>query len=122
MVKYKEHQTDDLDRLFSALADPTRRAILARLCEGEATVGEIAEPLPMSWPAVTKHLGILETAGLINRTAEGRVRRCTASPRALKPVADWVEDYRRFWESSLDALGDYLEQTKPEKESKDDCD
>ena len=103
---------DQLDRTFSALADPTRRAILARLAEGEATVNELAEPFPISLQAVSKHLKVLEQAGLIarGRTAQWRPCRLRASP--LGEVSGWIEDYRRFWESSFDRLEEHLRQTQ----------
>lgn len=103
---------DQLDRTFSALADPTRRAILARLAEGEATVNELAEPFPISLQAVSKHLKVLEQAGLIarGRTAQWRPCRLRASP--LGEVSGWIEDYRRFWDSSFDRLEEHLRQTQ----------
>jgi DNA-binding transcriptional ArsR family regulator len=101
---------DRLSATFSALADPTRRAILARLALGEATVGELAEPFEMSLPAVCKHLKVLERAGLIEsgRMAQARPRRLHAAP--LKDAAEWIEHYRRFWETSLDRLDAYLKE------------
>src|ERR1700680_1318918 len=108
---------DPLTATFSALADPTRRAILARLATGEATVGELAEPFAMSLPAVSKHLKVLERAGLIARGREAQWRPCRLQAIRLKEVADWVERYRRFWEQSFDRLDDYLRklQTKEKK-------
>src|SRR5919201_18310 len=100
--------TDRLDRTFSALADPTRRAILARLAAGESSVTELAEPFDMSLPAVSKHLKVLERAGLIVRGREAQWRPCRIEPRALKEVDGWLERYRRFWEQSFDRLDDYL--------------
>ena len=107
--------TDALSTTFAALADPTRRAILARLAEGEATVKELAEPFQMSLPAISKHLKVLERAGLIvrGREAQWRPSRLEASP--LKDVANWLEHYRRFWEGSLDRLGDYLNELQSEE-------
>jgi DNA-binding transcriptional ArsR family regulator len=102
--------TDRLSTTFSALADPTRRAILARLALGETTVSELAEPFDMSLPAVSKHLKVLERAGLITRGREAQWRPCRIAPNALKDVDDWLEHYRRFWDESLDRLGDYLQQ------------
>ena len=101
---------DHLSRTFSALADPTRRAILARLALGPATVLELAEPFDMALPSVSKHLKVLERAGLIVGEREGqrRPRRLHAQP--LAAAADWIEDYRRFWESSFDRMGDYLKE------------
>lgn len=101
---------DRLDSLFGALSHGTRRAILSRLREGEATVSEIAEPFDMSRPAVSKHLNVLEEAGLVRRIPDGRVNRCRFAPEALKVASDWVQQYRRDWEDRLDALTDYLEK------------
>ena len=111
--------TDPLSLTFGALADPTRRAILARLASGAATVKELSEPFEMSGPAVSKHLRVLERAGLIarGRQAQWRPRRLEASP--IKEVADWAETYRRFWEASFKRLDQYLEQMK-EKENDHD--
>jgi DNA-binding transcriptional ArsR family regulator len=108
---------DTLTATFAALADPTRRAILARLIEGQASVNEIAEPFDMSLPAVSKHLKVLEHAGLIERAREAQWRPCRLSAGPLKQVADWTEPYRRFWEESLDRLDEYLHelQTKEKK-------
>lgn len=103
---------EPLTATFSALADPTRRAILARLASGEATVGELAEPFAMSLPAVSKHLKVLERAGLIARGREAQWRPCRLQPEPLKDVADWVEHYRRFWEESLDRLDEYLKEVQ----------
>jgi DNA-binding transcriptional ArsR family regulator len=97
-----------LDTLFQALADPTRRAILTRLAEGPAPVKEIAEPFAMSGPAITKHLKVLEQAGLISRSRDGQLRPCQLQPKALAPAADWLEQYRAMWEDQLDRLGEYL--------------
>src|SRR5213596_3299048 len=96
--------TDQLDRTFAALADPTRRAILARLAAGEASVTELAEPFEMSMPAVSKHLKVLERAGLIARGRERQWRPSRLEAGPLKEVADWMEPYRRFWEESYDRL------------------
>ena len=109
MVKY---QSDPLSGVFGALADPTRRAILARLALGETTVSEIAEPFEMSLPAVSKHLTVLETAGLVQRERRGRVRRCHLNAANMKAAADWIDHYRRFWEARLDSLARYLEHTQ----------
>jgi DNA-binding transcriptional ArsR family regulator len=100
--------TDHLSTTLSALADPTRRGILARLSLGEATVSELAEPYDMSMAAVSKHLKVLERAGLISRGKEAQWRPCKLEAAPMAEVADWVENYRRFWEESLDRLGDYL--------------
>ncbi|MGQ0704128.1 MAG: ArsR/SmtB family transcription factor [Gemmatimonadales bacterium] len=97
-----------LDATFAALADPTRRAILARLARGEAAVTELARPFAMSLPAISKHLRVLERAGLITRGREAQWRPCRLDPRPLKEAAGWVARYRRFWEASLDRLDAYL--------------
>jgi DNA-binding transcriptional ArsR family regulator len=99
---------DRLSTTFAALADPTRRAILARLIVGETTVSELAKPFKMSLPAVSKHLQVLERAGLIARGRDAQWRPCRLQAGPLKDVADWLEPYRRFWEDSLDRLDDYL--------------
>src|SRR5450432_3002138 len=99
---------DRLDHTFAALADPTRRAILARLASGEATVTELARPFEISLPAISRHLKVLERAGLIARGREAQWRPRTLQPEPLKDAADWLEQYRRFWEQSLDRLEDYL--------------
>jgi DNA-binding transcriptional ArsR family regulator len=101
---------DRLSATFAALADPTRRAILARLATGETSVMELAEPFDMSLPAVSKHLKVLERAGLIERGREAQWRPCRLQANPLKGVADWVEHYRRFWEESLDKLESYLKE------------
>jgi DNA-binding transcriptional ArsR family regulator len=101
---------DRLSRTFAALADPTRRAILARLTAGEASVTELAEPFDMSLPAVSKHLKVLERAGLIARGREAQWRPCRLQADPLKGAADWLEPYRVFWEQSLDQLEDYLKE------------
>jgi DNA-binding transcriptional ArsR family regulator len=99
---------DRLNRTFAALADPTRRAILARLASGEASVTELAEPFAMSLPGISKHLKVLEGAGLIMRGREAQWRPCRLEPRPLKDAADWLEHYRHFWEASFDRLETYL--------------
>jgi DNA-binding transcriptional ArsR family regulator len=109
--------TDRLSATFAALADPTRRAILARLALGEASVTDLAEPFEMSLPAVSKHLKVLERAGLIARGREAQWRPCRLEPNALKGVDDWLEDYRRLWEERFDRLDDYL-KTLQAKEGK----
>ena len=103
---------DSLSETFSALADPTRRAILARLTAGEAKVTELAEPFAMTLPAVTKHLKVLERAGLIVRGREAQWRPCRLEAKPLHAVADWLEQYRRFWESQFDSLEDYLSEVQ----------
>src|SRR6266571_8522412 len=102
--------TDQLNRTFAALADPTRRAILARLAAGEASVTELAEPFDMSLPAVSKHLKVLERAGLIGRGRERQWRPARLEAGPLKEVAEWAERYRRFWEESYDRLDEYLDE------------
>jgi DNA-binding transcriptional ArsR family regulator len=108
---------DSLSTTFAALADPTRRAILARLALGETAVTDLAEPFRMSLPAVSKHLKVLERAGLITRGREAQWRPCRLEPQALKGVDDWLEKYRRLWEERLDRLDDYL-KTLQGKEKK----
>jgi len=105
-------QTDHLSNTFAALADPTRRAILARLASGEASVTELAEPFEMSMPAVSKHLKVLERAGLIARGREAQWRPCRLDAAPLKDVAGWIEHYRRFWDESFDRLDAYLLELK----------
>ena len=101
---------DRLSATFSALADPTRRAILARLAVGETNVTELAEPFAMSLPAVTKHLKVLENAGLISRGREAQYRPCRLEPKALKAATDWLDAYRQLWEDRLDGLELYLRE------------
>src|SRR5579862_3106201 len=101
---------DPLSNTFSALADPTRRAILARLLSGECSVGELAQPFEMSKPAVSKHLRVLERAGLITQRRDAQWRRCRIKAGPLKEVSDWTERYRQVWEERLDRLGDYVQQ------------
>ncbi len=110
---------DHLSDTLSALADPTRRAILARLALGEATVGELARPFAMSGPAVTKHLNVLEKAGLIRRGRDAQRRPCRLEAARLKEAADYLAGFRRFWEGSLDRLEDYLQELQ-QKEQPDD--
>ena len=102
--------TDPLSTMFSALADPTRRAILARLALGQTSVTELAKPFDISGPAITKHLKVLEGAGLITRGREAQWRPCKLEPKALKSVDDWLERYRKLWEQRLDRLEDYLRE------------
>ncbi len=104
--------TDRLSETFGALADPTRRAILARLASGEASVTELSAPFAMSMPAISKHLKVLERAGLIARGREAQWRPCRLQAGPLEDVAGWVEHYRRFWEQSLDRLNEYLRDLK----------
>jgi DNA-binding transcriptional ArsR family regulator len=107
--------SDRLDATFSALADPTRRAILARLAAGEASVLELARPFDVSLPAISKHLKVLERAGLIARGREAQWRPCRLQAQPLKGASEWLEQYRRFWEERFDRLGDYLEQLQGKK-------
>jgi DNA-binding transcriptional ArsR family regulator len=115
--------TDRLSATFSALADPTRRAILARLALGETSVSELAKPFEMSMPAVSKHLKVLEHAGLISRSRDAQMRPCKIEAQALKQADDWLEEYRRLWEQRLDRLEDYLKavqiQAKADQASAD---
>ena len=105
-----------LDFVFGALSDGTRRAILEILADGDRTVGELARPFEISRPAVSKHLRVLERAGLVRRTPEGRISRCALEAEPLRDAADWVDRYRDFWEGRLDALSRYLEAPNPEVE------
>jgi len=106
---------DHLSATFAALADPTRRAILARLSLGEISVTELAEPFEMSLPAVTKHLKVLEKAGLITRGRHAQWRPCRLKAAPLREVSDWVEQYRRHWEERLDRLGEYLKELQAQE-------
>jgi DNA-binding transcriptional ArsR family regulator len=106
---------DALSTTFAALADPTRRAILARLASGEASVTELAEPFDMTMPAVSKHLKVLERAGLIARNREAQWRRCRLDAAPLRNVSDWLEHYREFWEQRFDRLEAYLEELQQPK-------
>jgi DNA-binding transcriptional ArsR family regulator len=113
---------DHLSTTFAALADPTRRAILARLASGQCSVTELAEPFDMSMPAISKHLKVLEKAGLVARGREAQWRPCRLDAAPLREVADWVEHYRRFWDESLDRLDAYLRelQSKEKNDAHDD--
>jgi DNA-binding transcriptional ArsR family regulator len=108
---------DPLSATLSALADPTRRAILARLALGETSVTELAEPFEMSLPAVSKHLKVLERAGLIARTRDAQWRPCTLQAGPLRDVSSWLDTYRKFWEASLDRLDDYLTKLQAEEKA-----
>jgi DNA-binding transcriptional ArsR family regulator len=110
-VQYRMPSTR-LDTVFAALADPTRRAILARLANGQATVNQLAEPFPISLQAISKHLRVLERAELITRGRDAQWRPCQLKAGPLKDVADWVEDYRRFWEQTYERLDDYLREAQ----------
>jgi DNA-binding transcriptional ArsR family regulator len=109
---------DRLSDTFQALADPTRRAILARLASGEASVNELAKPFAISQPAISKHLKVLERAGLISRSREAQYRPCRLEPQALKKVDEWLEDYRRLWNARLDRLEAYLDKLQQPKKGK----
>jgi DNA-binding transcriptional ArsR family regulator len=111
--------TDHMSVTFTALADPTRRAILARLASGEASVTELAEPFKLSLPGVSKHLKVLQKAGLITQGRKAQWRPCRLEAARLKEVADWVDDYRQFWDESFDRLGEYLEELQKEKKDDD---
>jgi|SRR5882672_2014488 len=106
---------DHLTSTFAALADPTRRAILARLATGESSVTELAEPFEMSLPAVSKHLKVLERAGLIARGRDAQWRPCKLRAKPLREVSDWIAHYRRFWEESFDRLGEYIQDLKEQE-------
>ena len=108
IVRYMLNQSTDLDRLFQALADPARRAIIERLSRGPAPVSELARPLPMSLPSAMQHLGVLETAGLVRSEKVGRVRTCAIEPQALSQAEQWINARRIEWEHRLDRLGEYL--------------
>jgi DNA-binding transcriptional ArsR family regulator len=109
---------DSISSTFAALADPTRRAILARLALGETSVTELAEPFEMSMPAVSKHLRVLERAGLITRGREAQWRPCKLKAEPLREAAGWLEEYRRFWEQSFDRLDEYLQRLQAEANEK----
>ena len=111
MVNYSS-----LDRTFAALADPTRRAILSRLALGEANVSELAEPFSISLPAISKHLRVLEEAGLLVRRKEGRTHHCHLRAEPLSDAVEWIEEARRFWDDRLDALAQFLEQSEDDTE------
>jgi DNA-binding transcriptional ArsR family regulator len=111
--------TDPLSRTFAALADPTRRAIVARLAAGECTVGELAKPFAMSGPAISKHLKVLERAGLVTRGRDAQWRPCRLRAMPIKKVADWAEGYRQFWDASYERLDQYLNQLMSEKSNDD---
>ena len=114
IVKYMLNY--NLDKTFAALADPARRAIVERLVAGPATVSELARPLPMSLPAAMLHLKVLEDSGLVTSQKVGRVRTCRIDPRMLSQAEQWVAERRQMWERSLDRLGAWLDETKPEDE------
>ena len=109
---------DPLTDTFAALADPTRRAILARLAKGEATVGELADPFEISLPAVSRHLRVLEDARLIERRVDAQWRMCSLNAEPLHEASEWIEFFRRFWEGRLDRVAEYLEKTRPKRRKK----
>lgn len=113
---------EQLDMVFQAMADPTRRAILSRLTRGSATVNELAEPFDISLPAISRHLKVLDRAGLIRREIEAQQRRCHLNSRGLRQAATWIGHFERFWAEKFDALDDYLDRTNPDdmKENDDD--
>jgi len=112
-------QPDPLSTTFAALADPTRRAILARLAKGEATVTELAAPFDLSLPAISKHLKVLQRAGLIEQGRQAQWRPCRLRPERLRDVADWIGEYRRLWEASFDRLDAYLRELQQMEQSND---
>ena len=112
-------QIDPLSTTFQALADPTRRAILARLADGEASVSDLAKPFDISLPAVSRHLKVLEHAGLIARSREAQWRPCRLSAGPLKDVADWIERYRQFWDESFDRMGAYIAELQKKETGND---
>jgi DNA-binding transcriptional ArsR family regulator len=114
LLRHMLNQLLDLDRVFHALADPARRAMVERLSLGPAPVSELARPLPMSLPAAMQHLGVLEAAGLVRSTKSGRVRTCAIDPQALSQVEQWINARRAEWEHRLDRLGEYLKSMKSE--------
>jgi DNA-binding transcriptional ArsR family regulator len=119
MLKRVLNQTPSLDRVFHALADPSRRVIVERLSRGPASVSELAEPLPMSLPAVLQHLRVLETSGLVRSAKAGRVRTCEIEPATLSSAEGWIIERRAVWERRLDRLGEYLAE-HPEEPTKGD--
>lgn len=114
MTTGQKTRDEELNLVFAALSDPTRRAILERLSRGEASVGELAEPFEMSLPAVSKHLGVLEHAGLLSRERDGRFFRCLLHAEPMRDAAQWMERYRRFWANQFDALEAYLSEDEPQ--------
>ena len=114
-----QNQTDALSSTFAALADPTRRAMLARLSKGEATVTELAEPFELSLPAISKHLKVLQRAGLVEQGRQAQWRPCTLRPERLRDASEWIGQYRRHWEDSLERLDDYLREIQQDHEQQD---
>jgi DNA-binding transcriptional ArsR family regulator len=120
LLGYRDAEAERLDAVFGALADPTRRAILARLAAGEASVSELVEPFPMSQPAVSKHIKVLERAGLVTRGRDAQRRPVRIDVRVLAEANDWLENYRRLWEESFERLDSLLEEMKAEAASAPD--
>jgi DNA-binding transcriptional ArsR family regulator len=118
LIGYGQMTPDRLDATFAALADPTRRAILARLAKGEATVTELVAPFQLSQPAISKHLKVLEKAGLISRGRHAQKRPCRIAAEPLAEANEWLEDYRKIWEANFDRLDDLLDQMKAQKRPK----
>ncbi len=119
ILRHMPKYSIDLDRLFHALADPARRAIVSRLAQGPAPVSELARPLPMSLPSAMQHLGVLEAAGLVRSEKVGRVRICAIEPQVLSEAERWINDRRTEWEHRLDRLGGYLKTLEPEEGTED---
>lgn len=117
MVNY---ETETLNATFAALADPTRRAILTRLSQGQLSVTALAEPFQVSLPAISKQLRVLERAGLLVQEKDGRVRRCRLEAGPMKQAVDWIDQYRRFWDQQLESLASYLEDVEPEEHAPED--
>ena len=117
MVKY---QNSELDSTFGALADATRRGILERLADGDSSVTKLAEPFKISLPAISKHLRVLERAGLLSQEKDGRVRRCRLDAGPLKEASDWISRYQLFWEQQLDSLASYLDQLQNDQTPEED--
>jgi len=118
MVNYTADESAKLNRVFAALSDPTRRAIVARLARGEANVGELAAPFDMSMPAITKHLKVLERAGLLHREIDGRVHRCRLAAGPMDDAVAWIARHRKFWNQQLDGLAAYLAQSAKPRASR----
>jgi DNA-binding transcriptional ArsR family regulator len=117
-----QNTSDPLSTTFQALADPTRRAILARLAQGEASVSDLAEPFEISLPAISRHLKVLEQAGLVSRTREAQWRPCQLKAGPLKEAAGWIDHYRRFWDASFERLDDYLAELQAKEAQDNDRD
>ena len=120
LLDHRQLDDDRLDETFAALANPTRRAILARLAEGEANVNELAEPFDMTLPAISKHIKVLERAGLVVRGQRAQYRPCTLDPAPLEEIASWAEQYRTVWEGRFDRMDDYLDRLQDRERTDDD--